>query len=447
MRVRHGMKVALCAGLLGAVISAGAKAAEVPSVVYDNPVAGFSITIPEDWDMGTGVLGDTTITLNPRTPSGAAPSFSFFYMQDKPEQGARNIAQFLTAVGPALGVSITPQVRATGKPNEWEVTASAEFPYVGEVNGRWLCRLEKNTTYVIGVLATTQAASDYRDEMETAFNTCHLMDRPLVHYFREPTENGYRLVIPEGWQWEGSIFRDVNVPGWFVFKVQSPEKLTGCFESQPVTFMANYIDAQTLAGGALLDSLRNQVGDIELESFHPLPRAGKDLAIAIAIATGGNTKIQAETAFADYIGTQDGTRVRIRVDISSYYLPLMFGGGSETVSFRGAWAPIDKFDELFPIARGVDASLWETPEWRRNIRATVAAVLKGRAGAMGEAAEDWDRYLREVEMVKDPQTGDAQEVPYGPGQVWKDQDGKMFRVPESQTLLSELDRRGWKKVQ
>lgn len=421
--------------------------AQVATVTYDNPVVGFSLSVPEDWDMGTGVLGETVITINPRAPSPMAPTLSFFYLPTGPEEGAHQIAQFLVAVGQGLGVPLEPQVRATGIQGEWEVTATVNLPVVGEVRGRWLCRNEKGTTYVIGFVATRQAEQDFKEDIEKAFETCHLTEGAAVRFFREPTENAYRLMLPEGWRWEGHIYRDANCPGWFVFKAQSEDGLTGCFESPPVQLTTNYINAHTIAEGLLLDQLRKEVPDLKLEGIHSLPRAAEHLALALRLAAAASADLQTERAVADYVGSVNGIRVRIRVNMSAYFAPLMFVGGSENLWIYGAWAPVDRFDELYPLARGVTASLWETPQWRKNVRQTVQAVLKGRMGAMEESAEEWDRYLREVEQVKDPEGGDAQEVPYGPGRVWKDNDGKMYRVPTYQPLESELSRRGWKTVQ
>jgi hypothetical protein len=420
---------------------------EVPRIVVRNPIMGFSLTIPADWDMGTGVLGETVITINARTPSPSAPLLSFFYMPSSPKEGAGQIAEFLKAVGQALGVNIAPQVRATDKADEWEVTMTADVALIGSVSGRWLCRRQGGTTYAIGMIAATPVAEKFKEDIDTAFATCHLIDRPAVHYFREPTENAYRLVLPDGWKWEGSIYRDVNCPGWFVMKVQSADGLIGHFESPPVAAMTEYIGAQNLAENLLLQQLRKEVPDLELENVQVMPRASDDLASAIETATGNAAKVRAERAFADYVGTANAKRIRIRMDISLYFTPLLFGGGNETMWFCGSWAPVDNFDELYPLARGVEASLWETPQWRKSVRETVRAVLKGRAGAMEESAEGWDRYMREVELVHDPAGGDPQEVPYGPGWVWKDNDGKMHRVPEQQALESELSRRGWKPLE
>jgi len=458
------LPAAICISLaltFGGPPRGGLAQPDVGRVVYDNPIVGFSLTIPEDWDMATGVLGDTVITMNSRTPSPLAPALSFFYMRGTPEEGAEQLAQFLVAMGRGLGVDVqhglevslarvgpNPLLPPTGKPDEEDVRlALSAGPPIGDVVGRWLCRQEKGTTYVIGMIAGRDAAEQFKDDIDTAFSTCHLIDRAAVHYFREPTENGYRLMLPYDWRWEGSIYRDVNVPGWFVLRAQRADGLVGCFESPPVQAMTTYIDAQTAAGGFLLNELRKQVPDLQLESVRRLPRAGEHLAYAIRAATAAGSELVAERARADYVGTANGTRVRIRVDISLDFAPLLIGGGSETIWVNGGWAPVDKFDSLFPLARGVTGSLWETPEWRRNVRAAASAAMKGRMGAMEESAEDWDRYLREVDLVKDPAGGEPQEVPYGPGDVWKDQDGKMYRVPSSQPVQSELSRLGWKPLQ
>ena len=56
-------------------------AGEVPATTYLDPIAGFSITIPEDWTPGTGILRDTTLGINnPYHPSFAAPMVSVSFL-------------------------------------------------------------------------------------------------------------------------------------------------------------------------------------------------------------------------------------------------------------------------------------------------------------------------------------------------------------------------------
>lgn len=297
--MRLGQKsrvVMLAVSLTLALGSAAFTQGEAPRAVFDNPIAGFSVTIPEDWDMGTGALGDTVMTVNTRTPSLLAPSLSFFYMRTSPKEGAEQVAGFLRGIGQALRVNVAPQVRATGKSDEWEVTMTTSVPLVGELTGRWLCRRQEGATYVIGMIGTSQAAEKFKDDVDTAFNTCHLINRQAIRYFREPTENGYRLMLPEGWKWEGSIYRDVNCPGWFVIKVRSPDGLTGCFESPPIQATTDYIGAQSLAESTFLQKLRKEVPDLELEAVHDMPRAGEVLAHAIQTAVASPMPLRAERA-------------------------------------------------------------------------------------------------------------------------------------------------------
>lgn len=72
-------------------------------------------------------------------------------------------------------------------------------------------------------------------------------------------------------------------------------------------------------------------------------------------------------------------------------------------------------------------------------------VLGYRSSVFEEANADWDRYIRQVELVPDPGGGPAQEVSYGPGTVMKDVDGKMHRIPSNQ--VGDYSGYGWNEVQ
>ena len=67
---------------------------DVPVVTCVNPVAGFSIRVPADWTMGTGILKDSTLGINnPLYPSFAGPLVSFSYLPTLPSEAAPVLAQ------------------------------------------------------------------------------------------------------------------------------------------------------------------------------------------------------------------------------------------------------------------------------------------------------------------------------------------------------------------
>lgn len=446
MRLTRQALMLLSGGLSLAVFARPAWAqSDVPRVAYDNPIAGFGLTIPEDWEMATGVAGNTEIAID--APTGAAvlfqPTLWFFYAPHSPEAQAHLLAQGLQAIGGGA----TPQVRATGKADEWEVTMTSDASR-GPLVERWLCRSENGTSYVIGAMARPQVFTQFQDDIDTALSTCHLVGQPIIHFFREPTEDAYRLTLPHGWQWEGQIVRGENLPGAFTWKAQSADGLTGCFTSPPVGFdmTVDYMPAEMVAQGMVLTTLSQQVPGATVESVHPLPRASAYFA-AVIKAAGPTMNPRVHRVRADYLGTVNGVRVRIRAYITTVMMDAspMFGGrGIWFFGVGGAWAPVDQFDALYPIARGVQASLRMSPQWKKRQIRVVEEVLKYRSAVMEEAAEEWDAYIRDVERVDDPDGGPPQEVPIGAGKVYKDSDGKMQRVGPDQDQTARD--KGWKEI-
>jgi len=440
------MRLALASALLALAVAAPSPA--VPQVEYVNPIAGFSIEIPEDWEMATGTGGYTEIAID--APVGAAvatqPALWFFRAKHPAEEEARLLARDLGQINGGA----EPTVAATGREGEWEVSCRSSGVR-GELIERWRCRDEAGQSYVIGALARPGVAEAFGAEIDRAFETCRLVGGPVVHFFQEPTENAYRMVLPVGWTWEGQILRTGAIPGYFVWKVQSQDGLTGCFSSPPaaLNITVPYTPADELAGGIVLDGLRQQVPDAQLESVHSLPRVGEYFGELIKLAgLGENPRVH--KVRADYLGTRDGTQVRVRIEIVTFMLdasPLLEGRGNWFLMTGGAWAPEARFDQRFALARGVMASLWTSPRWKANQARTVQSVLGGRRGAMDEAAAGWDALIRDMDRVPDPDGGDPQEVPNRDGGVWKDPAGVMHRVPSDPDTENALRNRGWKQIQ
>jgi hypothetical protein len=147
---------------------------------------------------------------------------------------------------------------------------------------------------------------------------------------------------------------------------------------------------------------------------------------------GGAGNIRCERAYADFIGTKNGVGVRVRVELwMDVIVPLLIGMAPYGhVWLRGTWAPTDRFEEFNSLATAVQASLWETPEWRRRVLNTTRQVLDYRQQVFERAAQDWDDYIRGLDRVRDPETGEEYLVPIGTGAIVKGQDGKAYRLPE-----------------
>jgi hypothetical protein len=151
--------------------------------------------------------------------------------------------------------------------------------------------------------------------------------------------------------------------------------------------------------------------------------------------------------YADYVGSLKGVPIRIRTCILTYLIdssPLFGGNGYWQLMVSGTWAPIKDFDNLYSITRGVQTSLSVTREWKKKQEIYVKDVLGYKSSVFEETNTEWDRYIRQVESISDPDGGPTQEVPYGPGTIMKDLDGKMYRIPSEQ--VTQYNGYGWKEV-
>jgi len=402
----------------------------VPRVQVDNPIAGFSLTLPEDWFMATGVPGNVEIAID--APSGAMlaaqPALWFFNAPQPPQQEAEALARDLTLLGNGARATAA----ATGKPNEWEVRMQSNGAR-GPLIERWLCRRERNRNYVIGAFGRPDNIGQFQADVDTALQTCHLIPTVTQTFFREPRENAYRLSIPSGWTWEGQIYRDMAVPGYFVWKVQDPRGTAGAFSSPPAAFniMVPYCPAGQAAQTIVLPHLRGDMPDIRLEQVHPLRRIGATAAMLLrAAGLGANPRI--DVVNADYVGTYRGNQGRLRLTLATWMLDqsLVLGGrGNWFLTASGAWGPVNDFERQYAIGRSVISSLRTDPRWRANQINTVNDVLNRRNAAMDRWFTDWDTFIRDHEPITDPKTGERKEVPIGDGDPWIDPlTGKAHRV-------------------
>ena len=418
---------------------------EVSYVVYNNPVAGFSIIIPEDWELSAGTAGQTEIAIDASSGSSLLyyPLLWFFYVEQSPEYYAKILSTTLQYAG---GKNI--DTHPTGRENEWEVIAYMNHDLLGEMRSQWMIRSEGEVNYVIAGMVRSTYYSTFKKDIDFAFRSVYLIGRPAISIFLEPTEHAYRILLPYGWKWEGEIIRGTNLPGFFVWKAQSRDELSGCFISPPVPFEPTYpyIPSDKICNSLVLQELRKNVPDLHLEKIYYLPRADAYYVYSIkALLPSMNPRI--DKIYADYAGTLKGIPIKIRVCILTHLIdssPLFGGNGYWYLMVSGAWAPTKDFDTLYSIARGVQTSLSVTREWKKQQEKYVKEVLGYRSSVFEETNEEWDRYIRQVELVSDPDGGPAQEVPYGPGTIMKDVDGKMHRIPSNQ--VNDYSGYGWNEV-
>lgn len=434
---RRGVLLAVLT-LIGLSMGLARAQNAVPLRELKNPVAGFSLQVPEDWTMGTGSIGESVIGLNyPLFPSFFAPLIIFKYVPGSPAEAAKLVSQLFTALsaGP-------PQARPTGNAEEWEVTATIQAGMLQPFLGRWLCRRAGALSYVAGALVPMSVSQEWAQEIQAALQSVRPLPQgaPLA-YFTEPQLGAFRLIAPRGWKYEGQVVSGPNVPAAYVFRLENAAGTTGCFMAPPRQLMTGAISRESLYREVVLGSLQEALPDARLQEVHSLPRASQHYTLYWHTLSP-QLNIQCERGYADIIGTRGGVPVRVRVEVyAHFYVPLLAGlPGALNVLMLGAWAPVEQFDALYPLARSVLASLWETPMWKQRLRQTTQEVLDYRNAVVEKAAQDWDAYIRSKERVRDPDTGEYQEVPYGPGEIVKDADGRMYRLPEGADVPGGMKR-------
>ncbi len=402
----------------------------VPSIQVDNPIVGFSITIPEDWFMATSNAGNIEIAIDAVTGAtlAAQPALWFANTAKAPQQEALAIARDLTL----LGNGARAEARPTGRPDEWEVRMQSNGTR-GPLIERWVCRRERNRNYLIAAFARPDIYAQFQADIDLALQSCHLIPTISQTFFREPTENAYRLSIPSNWQWEGVIWRDSANPGYFVWKAQDPTGSAGAFSSPPGAFNISvpYTPAPQSAEAFVLPFLRTELPDARLVDVHPLQRVGATGVMLIrAAGLGANPRL--DVCHADYVGTYRGHQVRMRATIWTWMLDqsvVMGGRGNWLMNCSGAWGPVNDFDRNYAIGSAVLSSMRVDRRWRVNQANTVNDVLNNRNAAMDRWFTDWDTFIRDHEPTTDPKTGERKEVPIGDGDVWIDPlTGKAHRV-------------------
>jgi hypothetical protein len=381
----------LCLALAVALAVTSPVLAQVPSQRMDNPVAGFTLTAPMDWEYSTARSGATMIALD--AEAGALclthPALWFIRSKKSPQAEAQGIARGLKAL-----TGKKPQL--TRKPNgDWE--AAGPYPgALGPVSSRWLCRREGTQSYILAGFLDPQRGAAQKAAYLQALATFHLIPRVAQKSFTEPTERAYKMALPTGWTWQGKIYRDVGTPGYFTWIVRSANGASGAFCGAPASFNISqeYLPAGEVAEDWMQERLQGYARDVRLEQVQPLERVG-EYARACLKAFGLGGAPRADKVRADYRATIGGVPVRIRVVIGTYMLDqsaILGGRGNWSLVSSGNWAPVAKWAQGYPLGRAVTASVVAQKAWNDAMRGTARDVVSGRRDATQTAA---DRFVNE----------------------------------------------------
>ena len=378
--------------LVLALFVAAASAQPVPRVTFDNPVAGLCLDIPEDWEMGTSDFGWLSVGMEAGLGASQCaffPDFWFFYTANPPELQAKNIAKAWAIAGS------TPQIVPAGNGN-FEVRFTSNDGR-GQLVNRWCCRRQGNVSYVLAAMVRPEHAAQFQADIDAALASAHLVARQAATLFREPSERAYRMLIPQGWQWDGQILRTTQAPGVFVWKVQTPDQLNGAFNAPPTSFniAVPFTPAAQCAKTFVLQGLRKQVPDLQLDGIRELPRVGAYF-VAMIKAAGLGKNPRVDKCRAEYVGTRNGTPLRIHCDVGTMMLDasaLLGGRGDWTMTACGYWAPQQGFAVASKIGRGVVCSISTDPVWKANQREVVRQERWYQELLRDSVANGWDEYL------------------------------------------------------
>ncbi|MEI6502493.1 MAG: hypothetical protein WCP21_15895, partial [Armatimonadota bacterium] len=117
---------------------------------------------------------------------------------------------------------------------------------------------------------------------------------------------------------------------------------------------------------------------------------------AMIKAAGLGNKPLVDKVRADFVAERGGALIRMRVTVVTLQMvqsAILGGRGDWTLFASGAWAPDDQFDKLYPLGRGVMASLATDPDWKARQLGTVSDVALDRAWLRDAAMWCWDVIL------------------------------------------------------
>ena len=384
--------------LLATGVVVNAAPPDIPSVRYDNPIAGFSIQIPDDWEMAAGTANIMSIGIDAEVGGGSClvqPVLWFFRSKGSVDETVEGLVEWLKAIG---ANPISPG--KTGIDGEVEMFTQTRRFGAGTLE-HWLIRRENGQTYAIAAMVKKEFQDQFQSAVDTALATCYLIDQPALERFLEPTELAYRMLLPKGWKWTGKIIRGPGLPGWFEYRVHNPDMTVGAFSAPPGMFGINtpYVPAAECARTYILPALRQQLGGVELERVRQLPRVGAHfLHCAGLVGLTSNPRI--DKVRADYLTTRNGQQIRIRVSVATIMLSSSAlvshilrapnpaaGRGNWQMMSSGAWAPVDTFERDYPLGRGALANLMSDDAWMDYQNVTALEAIVG----FQEPIDDQDR--------------------------------------------------------
>jgi hypothetical protein len=361
---------------------------QVQRLWFNDPMAGFAVILPEDFEIGTSLSGQTMAGVNARyIGSFFAPWFSFTYTKHPPQASAAFMAQMLKELGGQT------EMGPTKRPDEWLVYSDVAMAAYGRFICRFVFRRSADKHYVISATVPADLDAQFQDDILTALSTCRPIPFPVFKLYEEPTEHAYKIRLPEKWKWEGSIYRSTLCPGYFVWKAMSPDGLVGCFESAPLEGLPGFCDAKNAASTVIFASLREHFPDLAFVGFKEYPRAGDQIGRTLMLLVRNSLEIRSQKASAFYTGMYKGARLLIKVDISQDYVKNLLSSSS-TLRVCGAWAPADAFEKLYPMGYGVLTSLRPSREWIRRNDMYTKEALDYRTEVFERALEKWSEQSR-----------------------------------------------------
>ncbi len=380
---------------LTAVAAQPAGVDGVPWVRFDNPIARLSMELPADWSMGASDYGPMTAAIDAGvavSPPSTQPVLWIMRHRFTAEEAARQLVRDLTAVN---GAAPTIEQAPGG---DWLISATANGAR-GPLSEIWCSRVQGDETFMVGAMMRPEVSAKWSADVRRMIASSRLIAGPPLKTQREPTERAYRLAMPADWTWEGRIVRTPQVPGYFEYKVKRPDGLAGAFNAPPavIDLRTPYMEPGAATRTLLLPALAQLVPGLRVDKVRPLPRVGAYFRDAIRRAGLGANPL-CDRAEVDCVGEAGGVPLRIRLTVGALQLDqsaILGGRGTWTLYTNGVWAPEAEFEQVYPIGRGVLASIRTEPDWRRSQKEAADAASGFRNDMRRVFGELWSEHFRE----------------------------------------------------
>jgi hypothetical protein len=360
----HGLTL----GLATVLLAAGTAAARPDPgwVEHVNPLLGYRLEIPDDWDEAFSDVGIPMLGLDAgvsTTLDRDQPLLWFFASRRPPEETAAALAIDLRA-----GLCADVGCRRIGR-GVWEVAGVVRHGVSRPLLSRYRVVGVGRGSYLLLAMVRTDRAAATRAEVERVLGSLRPVRLVRAKELQEPREHAYRMLLPSGWTWTGRIIRTRAIPGFFEWRVQSADGTSGAFTGAPGVFDITrpYQPAATAAKTIVLPALARQIPGLRLESVRALPRPSGYFTGKLRLVTGPTARV--DKARADLVAVVNGRKLRMRITVATVMTSasaLVGGRGNWTLYTSGAWAPDDGFERLYPLARAVLSSHSTDPEWKRR---------------------------------------------------------------------------------